>query len=195
MIGNNSNKKILIVAIIIILSICITTMAIILNNNKLELNKFFYAKNLKNNAENELSDIETVTAETIAQNPSKYYGKVVKNYVSKNGVSDWKIFYSDGNHIFLIASDYIDLSYSSRIDQNTKMSTKFKYNAYWENVPDMQIVSSDVKNLYLTTGYELNSNKDSSKSVSTLLNTSNWENYMDNSGMAMSAIGSPTIEM
>ena len=46
------------------------------------------------------------SAEEVANNPGEYYGKTVTNY-SANGVSDWKIFHSDGTNIYLISSDYI----------------------------------------------------------------------------------------
>ena len=46
------------------------------------------------------------SAEEVANNPGEYYGKTVTNY-SANGVSDWKIFHSDGINIYLISSDYI----------------------------------------------------------------------------------------
>ena len=48
------------------------------------------------------------TALDIAKEPKKYYGQKVTNYES-NGVSDWKIFYSDEKNIYLITSEYLDV--------------------------------------------------------------------------------------
>lgn len=60
---------------------------------------------------------------------------------------------------------------------------------------EMQTVTDETKTLFMATGYTLNSSKNNSKCVSTLLNTNNWENFKDTENKALSAIGSPTIEM
>ena len=144
---------------------------------------------------------KNVTAKMVADNPSLYYGTTVTNYTSANGQDDWKIFYSDGTHIFLITSDYVDLSQTDRLSANTKMTLAdgAKYRVYWENAPDeMQNVTDEISKLFKATGYTLNKDNGNSRCVSTLLNTSNWTKYLDKedgTGKAISAIGSPTIEM
>ena len=150
-----------------------------------------------------VSDLEVsvvmkdITAQMVADHPEKYYGLKVTNYESKNGQDDWKIFYSDGEHIFLITGDYVDLSVANRLNSNTGM-TKIgdKYRAYWNSKPSsLQTVNDTVKTRFKATGYTLNSSNDDSKCVSTLLNASNWESYKDNGNMAEYAIGGSTIEM
>ena len=141
--------------------------------------------------------IKDITAKMVADHPETYYGLKVTNYTSTNGQDDWRIFYSDGTHIFLITGDYVDLSVANRLDSNTGM-TKIgtKYRAIWNPAPSsLQTVEDTVKTRFMATGYTLNSSNPSSKCVSTLLNASNWESYKDNNGMAEYAIGGSTIEM
>ena len=142
-------------------------------------------------------EINNITAQMVAENPEKYYGLKVTNYESTNGQNDWRIFYSDGEHIFLITGDYVDLSVANRLSSNTGM-TKLgaKYRANWSSAPSsLQTVEDTVKTRFMATGYTLNSSNESSRCVSALLNTSNWESYKDNGSMAEYAIGGSTIEM
>ena len=138
-----------------------------------------------------------ITAQMVADHPETYYGLKVTNYESKNGQNDWRIFYSDGTHIFLITGDYVDLSVANRLSSNTGM-TKIgtKYRANWSSAPsNLQTVGDTVKTRFMATRYTLNSSKANSKCVSTLLNASNWESYKDNNEMAEYAVGGSTIEM
>ena len=141
--------------------------------------------------------MNNITAQMVAEHPETYYGLKVTNYESKNGQNDWRIFYSDGTHIFLITGDYVDLSVANRLNSNTGM-TKIgtKYRANWSSAPSsLQTVEDTVKTRFMATGYTLNSSNENSKCVSTLLNASNWESYKDNNGMAEYAVGGSTIEM
>ena len=133
-----------------------------------------------------------ITAQMVANEPSKYYGLKVINYVSQNGQNDWKIFYSDGEHIFLIAGDYIDTTEQNRINSATGMKT-YKCRAYWDSVPNFQTVDSEVLKRFKAA--ELQSKNNNSRCASTLLNTNNWSSYKDSEDKAESAIGSPTIQM
>ena len=152
-----------------------------------------------------LKIMKDITAEMVAEHPETYYGLKVTNYESINKQKDWRIFYSDGTHIFLITGDYVDLSVANRLNYNTKMGRiGDKYRVYWNSAPTSLQTNTDnngndidstVKTRFMATGYTLNSSNASSKCVSTLLNTSNWESYKDNNGMAEYAIGGSTIEM
>ena len=133
-----------------------------------------------------------ITAQMVANEPSKYYGLKVINYVSQNGQNDWKIFYSDGEHIFLITGDYIDTTEPNRINSATGMKT-YKCRAYWDSVPNFQTVDSEVLKRFKAA--ELQSKNNNSRCASTLLNTNNWSSYKDSEDKAESAIGSPTIQM
>ena len=150
--------------------------------------------------------INNITAQMVAENPETYYGLKVTNYESKNGQNDWRIFYSDGEHIFLITGDYVDLSVENRLNSNTGMEKiGDNYRVKWSssNLPSLQTntdkngndIDSIVKTRFKATGYTLNSSNENSRCVSTLLNTSNWEGYKDNGNMAEYAIGGSTIEM
>ena len=138
-----------------------------------------------------------ITAQMVAENPEEYYGLKVTNYTSTNGQDDWRIFYSDGTHIFLITGDYVDLSVANRLNSNTGMTKQgSKYRVNWSSAPSsLQTVEDTVKTRFMATGYTLNSSNSNSKCVSTLLNASNWESYKDNNGMAEYAVGGSTIEM
>ena len=139
-----------------------------------------------------------ITAQMVAEHPETYYGLKVTNYESKNGQNDWRIFYSDGEHIFLITGDYVDLSVANRLNSNTgmtKIGTKYRANWSSSNLPSLQTVEDTVKTRFMATGYTLNSSNYNSKSVSRLLNASNWESYKDNGDMAEYAVGGSTIEM
>ena len=137
-----------------------------------------------------------ITAQMVANEPSKYYGLKVTNYTSQNGQNDWKIFYSDGEHIFLITGDYIDTTKANRINSATGMVTS-KYSVYWNSnsVPSFQAVDKEVLTRFKAMEYELQSKNNNSRCVSTLLNSNNWSNYKDSGNKAEYAIGSPTVEM
>ena len=158
------------------------------NSKTSELKKFEVIKPTKRT---------NISAQDIKENPEGYYGLKVTNYESKNGQNDWRIFYSDGTHIFLITGDYVDLSVANRLNSNTGMTkVGTKYGANWSSAPSsLQTVEDIVKTRFMATGYTLNSSYENSKCVSTMLNAGNWESYKDNNGMAEYAIGGSTIEM
>ena len=137
-----------------------------------------------------------ITATMVAQHPEIYYGLKVTNYTSQNGQNDWRIFYSDGDHIFLITGDYINTEETNRISTSTGMTTS-KYSAYWEynKAPAFQTVNSATLTRFKATEYKLQSGINNSKCVSTLLNDNNWSSYKDSENKAEKAIGSPTVEM
>ena len=143
-----------------------------------------------------------ITAADIQKHPDWYYGKKVTDYSSVNGQDDWKIFYSDGTHIFLITGDYVDLTVADRLDSNTGMITVpniASNNAFWSStVPTFQDLNSTVLQRFKATGFNLRTESRNSHAASTMLNTSNWVKYLDNesgSGKAEYAIGGSTIEM
>ena len=138
-----------------------------------------------------------VTAAMVASEPSKYYGLKVTDYTSQNGQNDWRIFYSDGTHIFLITGDYIDTTATNRINTTATGMTTSSYSAYWASgsVPAFQTVDSTTLTRFKATEYALQSGINNSKCVSTVLNDNNWSSYKDSGNKAEKAIGSPTVEM
>lgn len=135
-----------------------------------------------------------ITAQDVQKHPDWYYGKKVTDYTSTNGQSDWKIFYSDGIHIFLITEDYINTSDTNRINPATGM-TKVNYRTYWEFGLNFQTVDSTTLTRFKANEYPLQSTINNSKCVSTLLNSNNWTSYKDSGNKAEKSIGSPTLEM
>ncbi len=121
---------------------------------------------------------------------SNYYGDRV-NY-SANGIEDWKLFYKDANgEVFIIASDCIPASKVPTA--STGSVTSGDYNVYWNTVPTFQSNWSTNANLFIQP-FQLRSNYDNSKVVSTLLNTNNWGSFV-NTNYADLAIGGPTVRM
>ena len=154
-------------------------------------------------AKEDILKTNNITAQDVQKHPDWYYGKKVTNYTSANGQNDWKIFYSDGTHIFLITGDYINTEETNRIDTAATGMTTSGYCAYWaeNSVPIFQTVNDEVLTRFKATEYNINehSGVSNSKYVSTLLNANNWANYLDEEingkRKAEYAIGGPTIEM
>ena len=155
---------------------------------------------LKINGSSEDDDTTVeVTALDVQQHPELYYGKEVTNYTSANEQNNWKIFYSDGTHIFLITGDYINPEDSNKLNKSATGIESDGYTVYWtgNSGPEFQTLDSNVLTRFKATEYDLNMSNvcPGSKCVSTLLNPNNWSNYKDSEDKAEYAIGGPTIEM
>ncbi len=129
---------------------------------------------------------------------STNYGDYVDYPIDLNGdgntTNDWRIFYNNGEHIFIIAVDYVPNTSSYLDNTGTEMSTDSTYNLYWYSAPSTaQTVNSSILNLFRQnwTDYSTNIN---GRCVSTLLNTNNWNRFV-NTSYADYAIGGPTLEM
>ena len=181
------------------------------------VNAYDKAGNVKKST-NSVTDLKVqavyknVTAEMIAKNPQLYYGLTVTNYASVNGQDDWKIFYSDGTHIFLITSEYVKMTDengnldSNKLNENTKLTLIGKTNRVtWKSVPDYQKnineeVDIKIKERFKANEYDIKNNSDNtnSKYASVLLNVENWKKYLDEENgerMGEFAVGGSTIEM
>ena len=126
--------------------------------------------------------------------PISAYGKTVQ--YAANGISAWKVFYADYNNIFLIASDYL---VREKVPASAQMTyyaeeTITPYAVWWNPIPEAQAVTSSLKSSFKWSSWTNYSANNASKSVSTLLNTSNWAGFV-NATYADYAIGSPTVEM
>ena len=141
-----------------------------------------------------------------------YYGKVVTGYTPINGatVQNWKIFYSDGNNIYLIADDYVERRYlpagtnnKGNITVNRPTSGDYLRSAYFGNslredysTGTARIIDTKIK--ALNNSYfeqKFTSTKNNMKSVAYMLDTNAWEGFKDSNGNADYAIGGPTVEM
>ncbi len=127
-------------------------------------------------------------ASAIATTPEKYYGKTVK--YEANGITDWKIFYSNETNIFLITSDYLP---NDKVSEEVEMTKNGKYQVFWWLAPTKFDTTSQ-NSLFMIEGYTLNGSNSNSKCVSKLINTEKWSNFV-NDNYADYAIGAPTIEM
>ena len=145
-------------------------------------------------------------AEKAKEDPAKYYGAKVTNYTA-NGISDWKIFYSDGNNVYLITSEYVDptkLPSKGEGDNppkpdkgdaaNYPKAASFnnilvKYSGT-ANITDekMKAFNSD----YFDKNYTSTNNN--MKAVAYMLDKDIWGNFA-NSSVAEYAVGGPSVEM
>ena len=142
------------------------------------------------------------SAKEVADNVSEYYGKTVTNYTA-NGVSDWKIFHSDGTNIYLISSGYLPID---KIPA-TKGGAIFNKGAY-DKATSLEPAVNDSN--YSSGSDSISSNNparkwlksylDSYKSseynmkaVAYMLDTDVWNVYKTDK--ADYVIGGPTIEM
>ena len=157
------------------------------------------------NEKNWLSDMTVGAKEKFAKvveaNVEEYYGKSITNY-SANGVTDWKIFHSDGNNVYIIASDYVPVSTlptTSAGHKPANANSSYPKAAPFDNVINDYDGSSNItdekikalNNDYFSKGYtSINSNM---KAVAYMLDTGIWSSFA--SEKAEYAIGGPTVEM
>ena len=155
-----------------------------------------------------------ISAQDIKNNPEGYYGQTV-DYTSTNGQNDWKIFHSDGTNIYLITGNYVKVTDNNgNIDTNKlNAGTKIQiasggqnYRVNWDRF-DLPSFSTDVSAEIIskfkinTKVFNINSKKDNTdypnaQCVSTLLNSSYWTGYIDNSkGNNQTAIGGSTVQL
>ena len=141
-------------------------------------------------------------AEKAKEDPQNYYGAKVTNYTA-NGISDWKIFYSDGYNLFLITSEYVDPAKLPEKD-GAKPSQLDKENhpkaPNINSVTNKYIGSSDITDEimkvfnsdYYAKGYT--SETSNMKKVAYMLDKDIWREFSKGTG-AEYAVGGPSIEM
>lgn len=110
------------------------------------------------------------------------YGKLV-NFESENGINNWRLFYQDDNYSYLI--------YDGIYDDPVTDYSSYKDGSYVGSIGKK--LSPKINNLFLPN----NANSNIRKTAS-LLDTKFWgntEKFEDINGIALFAIGSPTIEL
>ena len=144
------------------------------------------------------------SAEEVANNPGEYYGKTVTNY-SANGVSDWKIFHSDGINIYLISSDYIPVDkIPATKGGNILVNTNSAHPKAVSLTPAIndsnysdgsESISSDNPARKWLKSYldNYSSSNENMRAVAYMLDTDVWNVYK--ADKAEYAIGGPTVEM
>ena len=123
------------------------------------------------------------------------YGSTVTNY-NANGIK-WKVFYATTDRIYLIASDYVHYSKLTNAYKNGAScynTSDYPYSYYWASEGASLETTGRQDEIFMATGYTLNSSNINSKRVSGLLNTNNWTAFVD-TNYADYAIGGPTLSM
>ena len=175
---------------------------IVISNDELVYDK----ENVEENEEKWLSDLGVIeiplNAVKIAMNSRDYYdGKSITNY-SANGVDKWKIFYSDGSNVYIIASDYVDVSKLPTTSVGHKpenTNSSYPKAAPFNNIINDYAGSSNITNEkikalnndYFSKGYTSANNN--MKAVAYMLDTGIWSSFKTEK--AEYAIGGPTVEM
>ncbi len=182
-------NKILAISVVAILIIGLLTLAgcgSTENNNNMQ--------NIESATENQ--KIETTTGKVT----SEYYGDYINYGIDLNGdgdtTNDWKIFYNDGTYTYIIPSNSILLNKVPDISGLQKLSDNSNYLAYFEHsylTGEMQELQGNSQERFMLGDYKLEANKESSKTVSILLNTENWTAFVNE--YADYAIGGPTLQM
>ena len=146
--------------------------------------------------------VEATTATTLGEliTDGSMYGRAVTGYtagLTGYEVSDWSVFYEEGNYVYLIASNVLTEAQIPTIPE----ATKGAYNGYgilkWLSAPAVQEMRSNSIFKAQWSNYAANIN---GKCVSALLNTDNWTAFATPSDTTLTnkvvgAIGSPTAEM
>ena len=142
-------------------------------------------------------------ADTVTE--ASHYGDYVEYDVDLNGdgniTNDWRIFYNNGENIFIIAADYVKNTSSYLNNTGTGMTAVIEEGSgltttsglYWNSAPSIAQDTSGATLFGQTLWMDYSTNS-TARCVSTLLNTNNWTGFVDNI-YADCAIGGPTIEM
>ena len=147
-------------------------------------------------------DDGSITADAISKNPTAYYGAEVKGYTCQsNGVDKWRIFYADENNIYLMAHNYISLTYAPKSRKNNSLNKgSTQYRLSFRNIVNDYEGSSWISQNSLAKEWlskYLNrfstSTNPNINAVAYLLDTNVWSIYAGED--AEYAIGAPTIEL
>ncbi len=137
---------------------------------------------------------ESFTAEVTSANYGEYVNYPVDINGDGNTKNDWRIFYNNGNNVYLISSGYVPVS--SVKTSELGMSAANTSNIYWNNPSSLKLtINTGVANKFLLTkAEEFTTTNSSYQATATLLEKDKWTDFV-NEAYAESAIGSPTIEL
>lgn len=153
--------------------------------------------------QNDNEDKKTSLFEKEEKITAENYGDKI-NY-SANGIDDWKIFYNDGENIFIITSSLIP---NSKVQDSIGLESRKNkylgnYNVIWDwdNPEFTKYSGANSIDIDLAKKYQLewierhpDGTNLNMNVVASLLDENNWSAFVD-SNYAESAIGSPTLEM
>ncbi len=199
----------LVITIIVLLILAGVSIATLTGENGI-LNQAQKAKELHNEKSKEeeeelknttkvMDEILGVKAETVAESPGVYYGAKV-NYMPDDKDIEWKIYYSDRNNIFLIASDYLPTNkITDEIKSKTGLEVDGNYKVFWGSTPAKQDYligknGEDLKKSFKKDEMSSSDDREGTCKWTTLLNTENWTSFVDQN-YADYSIGASTLEM
>lgn len=162
------------------------------------------SKNNSNNENGLFGSSQKSSAKLIEDNSAEYYGATVTNYQA-NGVTDWKIFHSDGTNIYLISSNYVPISsvpktkgggiiknylnsqnlYAAPLNAATSDTTYIGSDSILSSNPARKWIS------YLDTQ---SSTQNNMKAVAYLMDIEQWNIFKDDV-FSEYAIGGPTLDL
>ena len=116
--------------------------------------------------------------------PIQRYGNLVNGYIAKGHPEDtWKLLYCDDDYAYLIADIPKYHNSSSNYHQQQDGTSIGVIGRRLNPTFETEVGFSEKQNGYAISGIEY------------LTNTSQWEDYLDEDGNALYAIGSPTFEL
>ena len=140
---------------------------------------------------------DQISAETLT---ADNYGGYVTNYTPTNGVNStgtqWRIFHSDGDNIYLIADSYVPVAgYVPTGYINTSGTYGFDLYGYSMGYKGTADIDSKIANKWLSQYISAGDNKSvSANATAYLLDTTAWAGFKD-SKYADYAVGAPTLEL
>jgi len=155
------------------------------------------------------NDILKMSSEEV----KKVYGRYVTNYnpAGNDGIGGdspvseykWQIFGTDGQNIYLVASDYINNPPNSKNQTITETENNFEFimdKVIQDYEGSNSIQNEDLKNLNgnyykLLASQNKQVTHDNMKAVSYMMDTSIWNPLFCDSRFASYAIGAPTLEL
>ncbi len=144
-----------------------------------------------------------IDAGEIATKPLEFYGAEVTNYTTRiEGVDKWRIFYSDGTNIYLIADDYISaLDTPNGQDGGTitwgNSRYRLNFGDVYNDYSGASWISSNSKGskwLSQFLGSYGTSTNTNIRAVAYMMDTNVWSGYYAGED-AEYAMGGPTLEM
>ena len=140
--------------------------------------------------------------ETLVSITASNYGDFVE--YSAGGVSNWKLFYAEGDTVYIIASDYLaNINLPTGLNMSI-YNDSYPYSAYWSSISNFTASkASDTITTAIASKYNLgwfnDATKDSinanARATADLLNTTAWTVKFGDLSKGIEAIGAPTLEM
>lgn len=138
---------------------------------------------------------ESFTAAIMPSNYGDYVNYPIDLNGDNNYTNDWKVFYNNGNNVYLIAADYLQNNLiEDGVMAKSALENYATYGTYFDmsNLNITSISSGIINNYLLKKAIPTENNN--YKATATLLEQNNWDNLL-NSSYAESVVGSPTVEM